>query len=230
MRSLVALSAVSTFACISIPQPPPAPKPSGSLTDADGNVYATVVVGNEEWMQENLKTTTYSDGTPIPNVTDEWTWAGLTSGAYSWVDNDDTNKDVYGGLYNWYAVDTGKLCPDGWSVPTSSAWEPLIDKLGGQPHAGGALKEAGTAHWDAPNTGATNQSGFTALGAGQRNVDGTFDSKGQYAFWWCSDQDDFPFTYLSWLWTVNDADTTTGGSTADRAYGHSVRCMHGVTP
>jgi uncharacterized protein (TIGR02145 family) len=163
-------------------------------------------------------------------VTDDWTWAGLTSGAYSWVDNDDTNKDVYGGLYNWYAVDTGKLCPDGWSVPTSEAWGPLVDKLGGYAHAGGALKEAGTAHWDPPNTGATNQSGFTALGAGERNVDGTFDAKGQYAFWWCTDQDDFPLTFLSWLWGVNDADTTSGGSTADHAFGHSVRCMHGVTP
>lgn len=230
---VVVLAAVASSICacgISIPQPPPLPPPAGSMTDADGNVYATVVIGKEEWIQANLKTTRYQDGTPIPNVTDPNSWSGLTGGAYSWYENDIANQDVYGALYNWYAVDTGKLCPDGWLVPASENWGPLSDALGGEQQAGGAMKEAGTAHWDAPNTGATNGSGFTALGSGRRNVDGTFEGKGQFAMWWCTDQDDFPLGDLSWLWYVKDADAIAAGATAERAYGHAVRCMRGVTP
>jgi uncharacterized protein (TIGR02145 family) len=146
------------------------------VTDKDGNHYNAVRIGNQLWMVENLKTTKYSDGTAIPNITDGTTWAATTSPAYCWYDNDaSTYKDTYGGLYNRYAVMTGKLCPIGWHVPTNEDWTTLGTYLGGNAVAGGKLKEAGTAHWLSPNVGATNESGFTGLPTGYRyDGDGTF--------------------------------------------------------
>ena len=88
-----------------------------SITDKDGNVYTSVTIGTQVWMVENLKTTKYNDGTPIPNVTDNTEWSNLTTPAYCWYDNDITKKNPYGALYNGYAVRTGKLCPTGWHVP-----------------------------------------------------------------------------------------------------------------
>jgi hypothetical protein len=118
-RSVV-LAAVLVSACSSCgPQqgtkPPPVPMPTGSVTDVEVNVYPTIKIGQQEWMVENLKTTKYNDGSSIPNVTDNTAWAHLTSAAYSWIDNDVANKDTYGALYNWWAVDSTKLCPTGWS-------------------------------------------------------------------------------------------------------------------
>jgi hypothetical protein len=96
---------------------------SETVKDIDGNVYNTVIIGIQVWTKENLKTTKYNDGSPIPNVTDDTQWENLTTGAYSWHNNDAANyKNPYGGLYNWYAVETGKLCPTGWHVPTEDEW------------------------------------------------------------------------------------------------------------
>jgi uncharacterized protein (TIGR02145 family) len=217
---------------IKFPMAPAAPPPLGSATDADGNVYATVVIGQVEWMATNLKTTRYNDGTPIANVTDAASWASTGLPAYSWYDNDIANKDLYGALYNWYALLyrnlQAKICPPGFGLFTHDGWGVLSDGLGGLT-AGGALKEAGTSHWDSPNTGATNSSGFTALPGGQRNLDGTFNSKGQTAWWWCADSDDFPLA-VSWFWALNDTTTTSSGSTSGWSHGYSLRCAREVTP
>jgi uncharacterized protein (TIGR02145 family) len=148
------------------------------VTDGDGNVYNTVTIGTQIWMKGNLKTMKFNYGTSIPNVTDNTTWAGLTSAAYCWYNNDAaTYKTTYGALYNWYAVDVasndGKnVCPAGWHIPSDAEWTTLTDYLGGASVAGSKLKETGTTHWLSPNTGATNESGFTALPGGGHSRNG----------------------------------------------------------
>ncbi|MGB4293792.1 MAG: FISUMP domain-containing protein, partial [Bacteroidales bacterium] len=92
------------------------------MNDVDGNRYKVIMIGNQLWMAENLRTTKYNDGTPIPLVTDNTAWSNLTSPGYCWYDNNSTNKDTYGALYNWYTVNTGKLCPSGWHVPSDDEW------------------------------------------------------------------------------------------------------------
>ena len=99
---------------------------AGSVTDIENNNYKTVKIGTQWWMAENLKTTKYNDGTSIPYVTDNWEWYNLTTPAYCWKNNDpEANKNIYGAMYNWYAVNTGKLCPAGWHVSTKPDWETL---------------------------------------------------------------------------------------------------------
>jgi len=172
---------------------------SGTVTDIDGNVYQTVTIGTQVWMAENLKVTHYRNGDPIPNVTDAGTWSGLTTGAYCEQDNNPANVATYGRLYNWYAVtDSRNIAPTGWHVPTDEEIKQLEIYLGmSQTEAdaamrwrgtdeGGKLKETGTTHWSSPNTGATNESGFTALPGGYRRNSGTFRGEGNIADFWCS--------------------------------------------
>jgi uncharacterized protein (TIGR02145 family) len=161
--------------------------PPTSVTDVDGNVYPVVQIGLQYWMAENLKTTKYNDNTSIPNVTDGPTWIGLTTPGYCWYNNDASGyKDTYGALYNFYAATTGKLCPTGWHVPSDAEFTTFTNSLGDINYAGGKIKEAGILHWSAPNTGATNESGFTALPAGYRTDAGDFAGEGLYECWWSS--------------------------------------------
>ena len=159
-----------------------------TVTDIDGNIYNSVTIGNQVWMAENLKTTKYQNGEAIPNVTDDTEWSNLVTGAYSDYNNDPSNSDTYGRLYNWYAVDDSRnICPSGWHVPNYSEWTTLENYLGGYLVAGGKLKETGTTHWSSPNTGATNETGFTALPAGGRGSNpGDFIYLGERAVWWTS--------------------------------------------
>ena len=161
---------------------------SGTVTDIDGNVYNTVTIGTQIWMVENLKTTKYNDGTSIPNVTDYTEWGALTTGAYCWYNNNASNKSPYGALYNWYSVNTGKLAPVGWHVPTFAEWTTLNTVIGG---VAGKLKETGTDHWASPNTGATNETGFTALPGGSRNGGylAAFTGLGLSGYWWSTRDD-----------------------------------------
>ncbi len=158
----------------------------GTETDIDGNVYKTITIGTQTWMAENLKVTKYNDDTSIPLVTDNTAWTKLTTPGYCWSNNDEaTYKNTYGALYNWHAVNTGKLCPTGWHVPADSEWTTLTTYLGGDTIAGGKLKEIGITHWRSPNTGATNSSGFTALPGGYRyNYDGSFGGMGGTGGFW----------------------------------------------
>jgi uncharacterized protein (TIGR02145 family) len=189
--------------------------------DADGNEYKTVKIGNQTWMAENLRTTRYRNGDLIPNVTSNSDWGNLTSGAYCYFDN--TLNTVYGKLYNWYAVtDTRNIAPEGWHVPTDAEWKTLADFVGGD--AGGKLKETGAIHWRIPNTGATNESGFTALPAGLRlGYDGTFVELGSLSDFWSSTQ----FGNISYAWDFRLAYNNTGSHRAniDKRYGFSVRCL-----
>ena len=154
-----------------------------TVTDIDGNVYKTVTIYGEDWMMENLKTTRYNDSTRIPLVVDNEAWGEATP-AFCWYDNFEyANKNTFGALYNWYAINTNKLCPTGWHVSTKKEWETLLDHLGYW-EAGWALKERGTTHWRAPNAGVTNSSGFTALPGGSRRPSGEFNGIGSFGYFW----------------------------------------------
>lgn len=138
----------------------------GTLIDVDGNVYKTINIGTQTWMAENLKTSKYRTGYPIPNVANN-NWVSLSSGAWRYYDDLLVLNDTYGKLYNWYAVNNiSNLAPAGWHVPSDNEWTTLINYLGGQGVAGVELKESGISNWLSPNTGATNSSGFTALPGG----------------------------------------------------------------
>jgi len=167
---------------------------TGTLTDFDGNVYHTVTIGSQVWMVENLKTTRYNDGTSIQLVTDTAAWRQLaTSPGYCWYNNNVIiYGNTYGAMYNWYTVNTGKLAPTGWHVPTDAEWTILTVFLGGESVAGGKLKETGFAHWLNPNTEATNETGFTAMGGGWRDrYDGSsYKSLNEYGYWWSSTSGD----------------------------------------
>lgn len=164
--------------------------PNGNFTDPrDGQLYSVVLIGDQVWMSQDLRATKYNDGTDIPNITDNSDWINLTSGAYCWYENNESFKSLYGGLYNWHAVNTGKLCPIGWHVPSNKEWITLIGYLGGEDVAGGKLKEAGYSHWLYPNTGATNKSGFTSLPSGDRiGQFGEFYNLLGYGIYWSTDE------------------------------------------
>lgn len=194
-----------------------------NVTDADGNIYTTVVIGNQVWMSENLKTIKYNDRTDIPQITDNKAWESLTSPGFCWYYNDGTTyKNTYGALYNWYSVKTGKLCPSGWHVPGQADWKVLSDYAGGSILAGGKVKETGTIHWKSPNFSASNKTGFTALPGGLRYLDGTFRDIGENGYWWSSDEyDDLSAWYRIAFYSFTDLSM----SNHLKKVGTSVRCL-----
>jgi uncharacterized protein (TIGR02145 family) len=149
-----------------------------------GEEFKTVKIGNQVWMAENLNVDHYRNGDPIPEVKDAEKWSQLNSGAWCYYDNDSANGKIYGKLYNWFAVNESRgLCPAGWHVPSDDEWTVLGNYLGGNEVAGGKLKS--TTGWNAPNSGATNSSGFMGLPGGYRN-DGTYSTIGDLGGWWSS--------------------------------------------
>ncbi len=167
--------------------PNPTPTPSYTIKDIDGYLYDTVTIGSQVWIKQNLKTTHYRNGDPIPQVTNPTAWAELTTGAWCWYNNDSANYSVFGRLYNWYAVnDARKLAPAGWHIPTEAEFNALVTGLGGDALAGGKLKVTGTSYWLTPNTGATNSSRFTGLGAGFRAFHGGYAGIGTSGLWWAA--------------------------------------------
>ena len=192
----------------------------GTLTDIDGNIYNTIKIGNQWWMAENLKTIKYNDDTSIPIVTDNDVWYNLTTPGYCWYNNDaETYKATYGALYNFHTVNTGKLCPTGWHVPTYTEWETLITFLGGKDLAGGKLIEKGTAHWVATNDEVTNESGFTALPGGFRMLG--FSKINERGYWMM--RKDFDDQNLSRLLLLPGGTIDIWRSTSNMGY--SVRCV-----
>jgi len=207
---------------------------TGTATDIDGNIYHTIKIGDQWWMVENLKVTRYRNGEAIPNVTDVATWAGLTTGAYCEYNNDLSSVATYGRLYNGYSVGDGRnLAPDGWHIPTDAEWKQLEMHLGmNQAQAdsadyrgtteGGKLKESGTTHWLSPNTGASNESGFSGLPGGCRSYVGYYVTLGGRGHFWSSTEYDsetlwyrgLPYEYSSII-----------RSYAYKLYGFSVRCV-----
>ena len=200
---------------------------TNTITDVDGNVYHYVVIGTQTWMGENLKSTKYNDGTSIPLVSDYSAWNLLTTPGYCWYNNDVSNKNTYGALYNWYAVNTGKLAPTGWHIPTDAEWTILTIYLGGDTVAGGKMKstgtiEAGTGLWYSPNTGATNKSGFSAVPAGYRHGSGAFYDSGYFCSWWSSSVDNTGDAWDRRLYNTESDVVRIGDG---KYIGVSVRCV-----
>ena len=235
LASTMLLLALAFGALSCIEEGSPAGPPSGSgvetgsVTDFEGHVYRTVKIGGQWWMAENLKATKYNNGDLIPNTTEDAAWTTLTTPAFAWYQNDAaTYGTVYGALYNWYVVDRGSngghdLCPTGWHVPTATDWTTLTDALGGLDVAGGKMKEAGTSHWSAPNTEATNTSGFTGLPGGHRGyANGAFQNVGLFAHWWSGTESD---AELAWGEGLFSPDRQANHSTSVKQNGFSVRCV-----
>jgi len=195
-----------------------------TITDIDGNVYHSLNIGTQVWMVENLKVTRYQNGDLLPNVTDTTEWCHLPTGAYCNYNNDIKNAPTYGRLYNWFAVtDSRNIAPKGWHVPTYREIEIMIAFLGGDTLAAGKLKEQGTSHWLYPNTGATNESGFTSLPGGYRyNREGTFHTLGSNGYWWTTTQSIELYTWSKRIfWYFAHADYNHNLKTL----GFSVRCV-----
>ncbi len=212
-----------------------------TATDVDGNVYNTVQIGTQCWMKENLKTTTYSNGTPIPNVTDAVAWSNLTSGAYGWYDNEILWKDKYGALYNWFTtVDPNGLCPTGWHVPTYAEWRDLIEYIGasGQPQGnelkscrqvnsplGGGCNTTEHPRWEEDGLNGnygTDNYGFSGLPGGYRFSDGFFKDLGYDVNWWTSTE---AYSGNAWYRYLSYSDGYVSEYSATEQMGFSVRCL-----
>ena len=206
----------------------------GTVKDIEGNTYKTIQIGTQTWMAENLRTTKYNDGTAIPLVTDNSAWAGLSTPAYCWYNNDKNQYSAtYGALYNWYTVNTEKLCPKGWHVPSDAEWKILEMHLGMSQTAanssgwrgtdqGNRLKETGTTHWRSPSVG-TNSSGFTGVPGGYRHyVSGGFHSMGNDGNWWSSTAYG---DYVAWYRALYYDLAYVLRSRYNKRGGFSVRCL-----
>ena len=197
------------------------------ITDVDGNDYRIIIIGDQCWMAENLKVTHFRNGEPIPNITDNYEWENTLSHAYCAYNNNEDNSETYGRLYNFSAVVDGRiLSPDGWHIPSDAEWQVLIDYLGGSNVAGGKMKVVGTTFWESPNAGATNESGFSALGGGYRYFfDASFFYKGKNEnFWSSTPLDGFVSAYTRDL-HFNSAEISR--SDYELYGGFSVRCVRG---
>lgn len=191
-----------------------------TIRDVDGHVYETVKIGTQTWTCENLRTAHYNDGSPIPTGLSDSAWAADTIGAYAVYNNNAVNDTIYGKLYNWYAVHTGKLAPAGWHVPTDAELIALRNYLGGPYVAGGVLKA--TTLWNSPNAGAKDSLGFSALPAGFRDYDGSYVKLGDYCYIWSSDQAHTGYArYFALFYNIPGAAT----STYNKVDGFSVRCV-----
>lgn len=216
------------------------------VSDIDGNSYNTVVIGTQTWIAENLQTTKYNDGTPISYIADNnYAWASAATGAYCWYNNDQdfAEGNSYGALYNWYAVETGKLCPSGWHVPTDDDWNTLENFLadngynydgttgGGRAKIAKALaKTTGWTKFSAPGVvGNTdypdyrNKSGFSAMPSGFRvYYNGVFSSVNTNTDWWSSTTTTGGFVFGR---SVNNYSANMYRTSIVKSYGLSVRCV-----
>jgi uncharacterized protein (TIGR02145 family) len=201
------------------------------VADVEGYLYKTVLIGNQVWMAENLRTTKYNDNSGVTPVTDGTAWAALTTEAYCWYGNDETtNKPLYGAMYNWYAVNTGNLCPTGWHVPTDAEFKTLEMSLGMTQADADATNWRGTDQgvqlknttgWTSGN--GTNTSGFSAMPGGYRYYfDGSFNGKGTIGYFWSTIQDSPGRAFMRQLDSTHDG---VERANAGEAAGKSVRCL-----
>ncbi len=211
--------------------------PSSNPVDVDGNTYTTVTIGTQVWMKENLKVSKYRNGDPIPTNLSDTEWQNTTTGAYAIYNNDAANNTTYGKLYNWYAVaDSRNLCPVGWHVPTDGEWKTLEISLGmstteadlagsrGEAqNVAGKLKSTSTL-WNAPNAGATNESGFSGLPGGNRYGNGPYNGIGNEGLWWSSTEF-FPTIPNPWMRLLVSYNASSGRANYGVRDGLSVRCL-----
>ena len=188
----------------------------------------TIVIGTQQWMSENLDVVTYRNGEIIPQVTDATAWAALTTGAWCYYNNDAANGAIYGKLYNWYAVnDSRGLAPQGWHIPNDAEWTTLTEILGGATPdgvAGGKMKGVGTTSWITPNTGATNESGFSGLPGGFRDMFGPFGDIGYLGKWWTT-RVHLTYTEEAYNRYLNFNNFYALKTFDDKKFGFSVRCL-----
>jgi uncharacterized protein (TIGR02145 family) len=193
--------------------------------DIDGNFYPTIVYGNgQEWMAANLNTSSYSNGVAIPNITNSTTWSALTTGAWTYYNDNINFGTTYGKLYNFFVIaDSRNVCPVGWSVPTKYAYDSLINFLGGSSIAGGKMKEIGTQNWTTPNTSATNTSLFNAKPNGLKYNSGQYFDIGNKAYLWSSTIDSPNSALrLNLFYNNTNANTQFG---ANKNSGLGIRCI-----
>jgi uncharacterized protein (TIGR02145 family) len=197
----------------------------GAGVTFNGYTYSSIIFGNGiEWMAENLRTESYSNGDIIPNIKDPNQWEGLATGAWANYMNNSQYDNLYGKLYNWYTVaDPRNVCPSGWHVPTDAEWTVLTDYLGGGlSEAGGKMKSGGTQYWQSPNTGATNESGFSGLPGGYCTADGFFHDLGRLGLWWSATEYDAGNAFFRSLGHTN---RIVNRDRFDKNPGFSVRCV-----
>lgn len=190
-----------------------------SVKDSESNSYKTVQIGNQCWMAQDLRTTSYRNGTSISNITGNDEWAGLSTGAWAYYANDDFNSDINGKLYNWFAVNNSKgLCPAGWKIPSDNDWKTLEIELGM------TSEEANGLEWRGDNVGELMRAseGFSATLNGTRAASGSFSSGGRNGSWWSSSQEDG-----STVWTrlLRDEFTQVYRNKSNKMEGLSVRCL-----
>lgn len=210
-------------------------KLSETVSDIDGNTYRTVTIGNQVWMAENLKTTRFNNGIEIPNITADSSWVSLKSSAYCWLNNDETYKNKYGALYNWFAVNTGSLCPVGWHVPADEEWKILEGNVDSRYNVGDTIwnrnrnrgfdvgrRLMATSGWHSEGNG-TNDYGFSALPGGERlKRNGRFFISGTNGFWWSSTEyDESRALYRSMLYGIEYMYRFYH----PKGFGFSVRCI-----
>jgi uncharacterized protein (TIGR02145 family) len=223
----------------------PAFSPCGApISDIDGNIYNTVLIGAQCWTKENLRVRRYNNGTVIPfdNIGGSGgsssTWQNLTIGAHTIYAHDSTttpsNRTKYGYLYNWYAAkgiyttgtmtstDTLNICPEGWHVPTDADWTTLTTELGGESVAGGKMKSIGTAYWSSQSAGTDNSSGFSALPGGYRIKDGSFNNLRNSAVFWRATEDN---ANNAWSSRLEYNSNNVSRNSYEKQYGASIRCL-----
>ena len=207
-----------------------------SVSDIDGNTYNVVRIGTQLWMAENIKTTKYNDGTAIPLVSDNTAWLALTTPGYCWYNNDVANKATYGSLYNWYTINTSRLCPTGWHVPTDAQWTTLLDYLTNNGYGYGgsgnhiAKSMAATSGWTTSGTAgyvgndqsSNNSSGFTAIPSGIRDYVGSYSYVGGFSGWWSATQGS---ATNAWYRHLSYVASDVYSLNVDKRCGFSVRCV-----
>ncbi|MGQ8336304.1 fibrobacter succinogenes major paralogous domain-containing protein [Sunxiuqinia sp. A32] len=196
---------------------------SGTFVDQrDGQTYKWVRIDSQIWMAENLKTILFDSGNQIPQVIESSEWVNSRTSSYCWYDNDETIGKTYGALYNWYAVESGKLAPIGWHVPSESEWEELIEFIGGNTIAGEELREEGNQHWIENSQNTNNVHGFSALPSGYRSYEeGSFNHLGANAIWWSSTAKTEQTARMYSISSSSSIFTTT----EQKWWGYAVRCI-----
>jgi uncharacterized protein (TIGR02145 family) len=207
---------------VKTPKIPSIGKVGQGVTDINGNNYKTVIIGNQEWMAENLKVSKFNNGIDIPLVTNKSNWSKLNTGAYTFYDGSSSNDAIYGKIYNWNVITEQNVCPMNWHVPTNAEWKVLTDYLGGDIVAGGKMKEVGYSHWTTPNIEAVNSSLFDGLPGGYSNSSGDYRDLNTAALWWSAEQ---PQGNLASHVEVDSKSGSVIYSTIAKRSGLSIRCV-----
>jgi uncharacterized protein (TIGR02145 family) len=203
----------------------------GTMNDQEGNTYKTINIGSQEWMAENLNTSTYRNGDLIQTGLSDVEWGDTFEGAWTYYDNDMNMSCPFGKLYNWFScIDSRNICPIGWHIPSQSDWQLLITALGGGAVAGGKMKSTNSTFWTDPSNTASNSSGFSGLPTGIRTPGGSYGGSSSMCIWWSSTMVigtnmSNPYAYYIWLYPDNGTTFNENDTYGSAWYGYSVRCV-----